>query len=259
MTYHVPFMNCYRLFAFPSLRFSQSADTSAPAALSSCPDPPAHMVLLVTDQYLRIYTASSVIAADRSTHAKRHGACQLVYARVVVAAGGVAGVVALAAAEHGLAVHVGAGQVVEPRNSRRGGALLRNRSFLLWDGAGVPLLAMERLPPGVRRTAFRGVASSCSPPLPSAGVCATHAGAGARGAAVRLHGLVLGRAAGPRAAAGPPGRHKPAGPPHAAGPQPGAAHAGPGGRCAGAGEWAGQRLLLGQQSISNSCQGQHVQ
>ncbi len=92
------------------------------------------MVLLVTDQYLRIYTASSVIAADRSTHAKRHGACQLVYARVVVAAGGAAGVVALAAAEHGLAVHVGAGWVPwwNHVTADGGGAGLRSWSCSCW-------------------------------------------------------------------------------------------------------------------------------
>ncbi len=65
----------------------------------------------VTDQYLRLYTAGHVMAGDRTVAAKRHVAPgqQLVYARPVAAGGGAApGVMALAAAEHGLCVQVGA-------------------------------------------------------------------------------------------------------------------------------------------------------
>lgn len=66
----------------------------------------------VTDQYLRLYSAANVMAGDRTVAAKRHVAPgqQLVYARPVAAGGGAApGVMALAAAEHGLSVQVGAG------------------------------------------------------------------------------------------------------------------------------------------------------
>ncbi|GFR40026.1 hypothetical protein Agub_g561, partial [Astrephomene gubernaculifera] len=82
--------------------------SSAPAAtLSSCPDPTAHYVLLVTDQYLRLYSASHVLLADRATAAKRSPPAgqQLVYARPLQVAGA-PGVMALAAGEHGLCVQV---------------------------------------------------------------------------------------------------------------------------------------------------------
>ncbi|GIL46335.1 hypothetical protein Vafri_3346 [Volvox africanus] len=87
---------------------SQEPDSSSPpAVLSSCPDPAAHYVLLVTDQYLRLYSSSNVLTAERSTLAKRSPAAQqqLVYARPIQVAGA-PGVMALAAAEHGLCVQV---------------------------------------------------------------------------------------------------------------------------------------------------------
>ncbi|GLC57475.1 hypothetical protein PLESTB_001231000 [Pleodorina starrii] len=96
-----------------SRRSSQAANqledaSGAPAVLTTCPDPTAHYVLLVTDQYLRVYSASNVVTGERSTVAKRSPAAhqQLVYARPVQGAGGAPGVMALAAAEHGLSVQV---------------------------------------------------------------------------------------------------------------------------------------------------------
>ncbi|KAG2431284.1 hypothetical protein HYH02_013415 [Chlamydomonas schloesseri] len=88
---------------------AEEAEDTSGSVLSSCPDPTGHHVLLVTDQYLRLYSAANVMSGDRSVAAKRHVAPgqQLVYARPVAAGGGAApGVMALAAAEHGLCVQV---------------------------------------------------------------------------------------------------------------------------------------------------------
>ncbi|GIL71386.1 hypothetical protein Vretifemale_1949 [Volvox reticuliferus] len=89
-------------------RRSREPDSSSPpVVLSSCPDPSAHYVLLVTDQYLRLYSSSNVLTAERSTLAKRSPAAQqrLVYARPIQLAGA-PGIMALAAAEHGPCVQV---------------------------------------------------------------------------------------------------------------------------------------------------------
>ncbi|EFJ52444.1 R-SNARE, Tomsyn-like family [Volvox carteri f. nagariensis] len=93
--------------------------TGAPAILTSCPDPAAHYMLLVTDQYLRLYSASNVMTGERSTLAKRSPAAQqqLVYARPIQVAGA-PGVMALAAAEHGLcAQDIVSGAVRTPARS----------------------------------------------------------------------------------------------------------------------------------------------
>eukprot|EP00198_Chlamydomonas_reinhardtii_P013508 XP_001702845.1 R-SNARE protein, tomsyn-like family [Chlamydomonas reinhardtii] len=61
-------------------RADDTEDTSG-SVLAACPDPTGHHVLLVTDQYLRLYSAANVMAGDRTVAAKRHVAPgqQLVY------------------------------------------------------------------------------------------------------------------------------------------------------------------------------------
>ncbi|KAG2484014.1 hypothetical protein HYH03_017181 [Edaphochlamys debaryana] len=83
------------------------ASVGTGVATAACPDPTAHYVLLVTDRYLRLYSAASVLTGERAVESKRSPAegAALVFAQPL-AVGGAPGVVALATAEHGLALQV---------------------------------------------------------------------------------------------------------------------------------------------------------